>query len=111
MGMGRLALISYGGSGLSGVIGDVGGERGVGVGSGLSSEQPVVFKNRLSFAEASLDWRMTGSLQGRGMSFLLAWAYRAHLNRTCWRVCKWVCVRVEHGQVVLSLAAGRKRAE
>ena len=80
--MGHPALINYGGSGLSGVIGDVGGERGMGVGSGLSSEQPVCFRNRLSLAEASLDWRMAGSLQGRGMSFLLAWAYNVHLNRT-----------------------------
>ena len=54
MRMGRPALVDYGGSGLSKVIGDVGGERG-GSGSGLSSEQPVRFRNRLSFAEASLD--------------------------------------------------------
>ena len=56
-GRGHPALINYGGSGLSGVMGDVGGERGVGVGvgRGLSSEQPVLFRNRLSLAEASLD--------------------------------------------------------
>ena len=64
----------HGGSGLSIVVGDVGGERGVGVGRGLSSEQPLSLRNRLSFAEASLDWRIIGSLQGRGMSFLLVWA-------------------------------------
>ena len=55
MNVGHPALLNYGGSGLSGVIGDVGGERGVRVGSGLSSEQPVFFRNRLNFAEASLD--------------------------------------------------------
>jgi hypothetical protein len=53
------------------VIGDVGGERGVGVGKGLSSEQPLSLRNRLSLAEASLDCRITASLQGRGISFLL----------------------------------------
>ena len=55
MNVGHHAPIDYGGSGLSEVMGDVGGERGVGVGSGLSSEQPVFFRNRLSLAEASLD--------------------------------------------------------
>ena len=65
---------NYGGSGFKMVIGDVGGERGVAVGRGLSSEQPLSLRNRLSLAEASLDWKMTASLQGRGMSFLLKWA-------------------------------------
>ena len=77
---------NYGGSGFNMVVGDDGGGRGGVVGSGLSSEQPVTFRNRLNLAEASMDWRMIGSLQGRGMSFLLAWAYSAHLNNTWWRV-------------------------
>ena len=111
MNVGRSALRIYGGSGLRGVIGDAGGERGAGVGSGLSIEQPLSLRNRLSFAEASLDWRMTGSLQGRGMSFLLMWAYSAHLNRTWWRVCRWERDGVEQGQVVMSSAPGLKRAE
>ena len=93
------------------MIGDVGGERGAVVGSGLSSEQPLSLRNRLNLAEASLDWRMTGSLQGRGMSFLLMWAYSAHLNKTWWRVCKWVRAGVKQGQVVLSSAEGLNRAE
>ena len=54
---------------------------------------------------------MTDSLQGRGMSFLLAWAYSAHLNKTWWRVCRWVRDDVEQGQVVLSSAEGLKRVE
>ena len=92
-------------------MGDVGGECGGIVGRGLSSEQPLSLRNRLNLAEASLDWRMTESLQGRGMSFLLVWAYSAHLNSTWWRVCRWVRVGVEHGQVVLSSAEGLKRVE
>ena len=102
---------NYGGSGLKGVMGDVGGERGVVVGSGLSNEQPLSLRNRLNLAEVSLDWRMTESLQGRGTSFLLMWAYRVHLNSTWWRVCRWVRVDVEHGQVMLSSAEGLKRVE
>ena len=92
-------------------MGDDGGERVMVVGNGLSSEQPLSLRNRLSFADASLDWRMIGSLQGRGMSFLLMWAYSAHLNNTWWRVCRWVREGVEQGQVVLSSAEGLKRAE
>jgi hypothetical protein len=67
-------------------MGEGGGERGVIVGRGLSKVQPLSLRNRLSFAEASLDWSVTESLQGRGMSFLLLWAYSAHLNSTWWRV-------------------------
>ena len=92
-------------------MGDVGGERGAAVGRGLRSEQPLSLRNRLSLAEASSDWRMTGSLQGRGMSFLLVWAYKAHLKSTWWRVCRWVRDGVEHGQVVWLPAEGLKRAE
>ena len=93
------------------MIGVVGGERGEIVGRGLSSVQPLSLRNRLNLAEASLDWRMTESLQGRGMSFLLVWAYSAHLNSTWWWVCRWVRAGVEHGQVVLSSAEGLNRAE
>ena len=81
------------------------------VGRGLSIEQPLSLRNRLNLTEVSLDWRMTGSLQGHGMSFLLVWAYSAHLNSTWWRVCRWVRDGVEHGQVVLSSAEGLNRIE
>ena len=66
---------SYGGSGLRGVVSGckLGCARGVGI--GRKREQLLSFRNMPSFSEASSDWRMIGSLHGRGRNLRLSFAY------------------------------------
>ena len=70
--------MDHGGSGLRGFDRGRGLVSGVGKGMGHNKEESLFFKNKPSFSEASSDWKITGSRQGRDTSFLLSLAYCEH---------------------------------
>ena len=49
---------------------------------GLSKEQLLSLRKVPSLSDASSDWRIAGSLHGRGMYLLLIPLYRTHWNMT-----------------------------
>ena len=69
--MGWAIVRDYGGSGLSGGVGEWVVIRIMGDGIGRRMEQLLSFRNSPSLSDASSDWRIVCSLHGRVRSLLL----------------------------------------